>query len=268
MQAQPEAFHGRVVVITGAGGGLGEALSRHLVRQGAAVILSSRQPEKLQQAAAAAAAVGGPGRVLGTAVADLASDEGCAQLHAACEQIAPQIDMLINNAGMGAYGPLHAVPQATWERLVQINLLAPLRLTARFLPAMVARRAGHIVLISSIFGLRGLPGVSAYTTTKFGLRGLGKSLAEDVRGLGVDVSVVYPSFTRTAMLDAAPQYGGARVAVPDWLVDATDPVIARTLAGLARRRLHIYPSLRAHAYALASRVAPWAIPPLARLVTG
>lgn len=266
MQTHAGAFAGRVVVITGAGGGFGDALTRQLIRAGAQLILTSRQPERLQRVREAAAVIGGPGRVLGCVAADLASDEGCAQLHAGCLELVPHIDLLINNAGLGLYGPLHAIPQTEWERLIQVNLLAPLRLTSRFLPAMMSRRSGHIVLMSSIFGLYGLPGVSPYAVTKFGLRGLGESLAEDMRGHGVDISVIYPFFTRTEILDS-PQYGVSSK-LPAWIVDDTEQVMARTLAGIARRRRHIYPSLRAYAYALASRFSPWVLPTISRLIIG
>ncbi|NTV65488.1 MAG: SDR family NAD(P)-dependent oxidoreductase [Oscillochloris sp.] len=254
------------MVITGAGGGFGDALTRQLIRAGAHLILTSRQPERLQRVREAAEAVGGPGRVLGWVAADLSSDEGCAQLHAGCLELTPHVDLLINNAGIGLYGPLHAIPQTEWERLIQVNLLAPLRLTARFLPAMMSRRSGHVVLMSSIFGLYGLPGVSPYAVTKFGLRGLGESLAEDMRDHGVDVSVIYPFFTRTEILES-PQYGVSSK-LPDWIVDDTEQVMARTLAGIARRRRHIYPSLRAHSYALASRFIPWVLPTVSRLIIG
>lgn len=266
MSGPSDPFYGKVVLLTGAGGGLGEELARQLVRRGADLLLSSRRPERLQRAADSARAAGGPGRVLGGLAADLSDDAGCARLYAECAALAPRVDMLINNAGVAMYGPLHRLPQAEWERLVQINLLAPLRLTARFLPDMAARRSGHIVLMASIFGLAGIAGVGPYAATKFGLRGLGETLGEDMRGQGVAVSVVYPFFTRTDMLDA-PQYGG-RTAVPAWLPDAPAPVVARTLDGLARRRRHIYPSARAAAYALAARLAPWALPPIARMIGG
>ncbi|WP_129628790.1 SDR family NAD(P)-dependent oxidoreductase [Candidatus Oscillochloris fontis] len=260
-------FEGRVVVLTGAGGGLGSALARQLIQQGAHLILSSRQPHKLEQAAAEAMAGGGPGRIIKLVPADLSSDAGCAELHRACEELPHPVDMLINNAGVASYGPLHSVPQHAWEQMVQINLLAPLRLTTRFLPTMIARKSGHIVLISSIFGQRGLPGVSVYASTKFGLRGLGEALAEDLHRTGVEVSVVYPSFTRTEMLHAAPRYGGTHVHVPNWLVDEAEPVVQRILGDLAQRRRHIYPSWRAQAYALAGRFIPGVLPHLARWVT-
>ncbi len=260
-------FAGRVVLITGAGGGLGSALARQLIQQGAHLILSSRQQHKLEQAAADAVASGGAGRIIKLVAADLATETGCAALHDACEALAHPVDMLIHNAGVASYGPFHSVPQEAWEQMVQLNLLAPLRLTNRFLPAMVARRRGHIVLISSIFGQRGLPGVSVYAATKFGLRGWGEALAEDLHRSGVEVSVVYPSFTRTEMLHAAPRYGDTQVHVPNWLIDEAEPVVQRIISDLAQRRRHIYPSWRSRAYALAGRFVPGVLPHLARWVT-
>lgn len=97
------------------------------------------------------------GSVLGTISADLSTPEGCAALVAAVHGITPRIDILVNNAGLGLGGVVSNVPQAQWERLMQVNLLAPMRLTAAFLPAMIERRSGHIVNMASVAGLMGPP---------------------------------------------------------------------------------------------------------------
>jgi uncharacterized protein len=262
----------QVVLITGAGGGFGQELTQQLLHAGAYLILTSRNSAKLHASAVRAAHAPGisarKGRILGLIQADLASDAGCAQLAERCTAITPQIDIVIHNAGMGLYGPINAIPALEREQLIQLNLLAPMRLTAHLLPAMIARGSGQIVLVSSILGLAGLPGLSVYAAAKFGLRGFGEALASDVRPHGVAVTLVYPFFARTEILDAA-QYGrDAHQRVPGWLLDDPAEVVRQTIQGMRARRLHVYPGLRARAFALASRVAPGVLPVISRLVTG
>ena len=104
-------------------------------------------------------------------------------------------------AGIAVLGPQLAVPRDRWETLMQVNLLAPMRLCNGLVPGMVERGSGHIVNISSLAGWVGSHGMSAYCASKFGLRGFGESLAADLEGTGVNVTNVYPCFSRTPILD-------------------------------------------------------------------
>jgi short-subunit dehydrogenase len=236
-----------VVLITGAAGGFGQSLTRLLLREGCRLILADLSRAALVAAAEAAAraVAGAPGRIIGFVEADLATAEGAERLHRGALAVSPRVDVLVNNAGIGMSGRIDHIPQAKWERLMQVNLLAPMRLTALFLPAMVGRRSGHIVNICSAASLLGAPGLSVYNASKFGLRGFSESLAHDVRRQGVDVTAVYPFFSRTPILQSE-QFGDRRpLTLPDHLITDPDRIMAALVSGVKRRRLHIYPDAMA-----------------------
>ena len=249
----------QTVLITGASGGFG----RHMVCQfraaGARLILADRTDETLRTVVDDA----GDALVAGV-VADLATDGGCEALVAACaaQNIVP--DILVNNAGIALAGRLDHVPREHWEKLVQLNLLAPMRLCNRFLPGMVQRGSGHIVNISSVAGWVGARGMSPYCASKFGLRGFGESLSADLEGTGVRVTNVYPSFSQTPILES-PQYGYERKRrVPPHLLSDPSDVVERVIAGVRRNRLHVFPDKYARLTYYLLRFTPWLLPILDR----
>ncbi len=251
----------QIVLITGAGGGFGRELTAQFVRAGSHVILTDLHAAALPRSVEAIPHA--CGSVLGTVAADLSTPEGCAALVAAAHTITPHIDILVNNAGLGLSGVIGAVPPGQWERLLQVNLLAPMRLTAAVLPAMIARRSGHIVNMASVAGLVGPPGLSAYSASKFGLRGFSQSLHADVRQHNVDVTVVYPFYARTPILQS-PQYGTPPGSLPDWLLYEPEFIVASVLDGVRRRKLHVYPGAIPRWIDLVNRVAPWLLPLVVR----
>jgi short-subunit dehydrogenase len=254
-----KSLDGQVVLLTGAAGGFGRSLAGLLLREGCALILADLRREALAGAAEAAARAAGParGRVLGFVAADLSGAAGAEEVHRAATGISPRVDVLVNNAGLGIYGRIDHIPRAAWERVMQVNLLAPMRLTELFLPQMVARGAGHIVNIASAAGLVGARGMSVYSASKFGLRGFTESLAEDVRRHGVDVTAVYPFFARTPILES-PQYGEGdmRRTVPDRLIGDPNQIMAALVAGMRRRQVHVYPNAIARQIDLLRRLRP------------
>ncbi|MCS6882305.1 MAG: SDR family oxidoreductase [Oscillochloridaceae bacterium] len=245
----------QVVLITGAGGGFGRALTRLLLREGCLLILSDVQRASLLESATAAAqtAKEAPGRVLGFVEADLSQATGATRLYADVTRISSRIDILVNNAGIAVYGRFDQIPRDHWERLMEINLLAPMRLTHLFLPQMIARRSGHIVNISSAAGLVGVAGMSVYNASKFGLRGFTEALAGDLAPLGIDVTGIYPFFTRTAILDS-PHFGRRPWRLPGVVVGDPEVVMARLVRALRRRERHVYPGFWARATDVLRRV--------------
>lgn len=253
-----KSLDGQVVLVTGAAGGFGQALTRLLLDEGGALILADLQHEALLAAAetAARAAKGARGRILGFAEADLATPEGAVALHKAAIRVSPQVDVLVNNAGIGMSGRFDHLPQEKWERLMQVNLLAPMRLTQLFLPQMIERRSGHIVNICSAASLLGAPGLSAYNASKFGLRGFSEALSADVRRHGVDVTAIYPFFSRTPILQSE-QFGDMRQrALPERLITNPTQIMAELIRGMKRRRLHVYPDRMARQIHLLRRLGP------------
>ncbi|WP_298819881.1 SDR family NAD(P)-dependent oxidoreductase [Chloroflexus sp.] len=259
------AFTRRVVFLTGAGGGLGREFARQLLAAGADLVLSSHNPQRLAAAAEYAAhkLPNKPvGRIRALLPADLSDPTSCDRLAQQVAQVAPDLDLIIHNAGIGLYGPLDAIPAEAADRLLRINLHAPIRLTAALLPIIHHRPKAQIVFISSILGRAALPNISIYSATKFGLRGFAGGLTAD----GYCVSTVYPFFTQTDILDS-PQYGdGPARRVPGWLLDQPSAVVRASLAGIAARRRHIFPSWKARLYAVVAAVAPDILPPFSRLI--
>jgi short-subunit dehydrogenase len=174
------------VLLTGASGGIGGAIARELGPRGADLILSGRRSEALDPLAQELGA-----RVV---VADLSRREDVDRL----AQEAGPVDVLISNAGLPSGGLLGELTQEEIDRMLEVNLRAPIALTRALTPGMVERRRGHVVFISSLQGKAATPVSSVYCASKFGLRGFALALREDLRDDGVGVSVVLPGFIRDA----------------------------------------------------------------------
>lgn len=147
---------------------------------------------------------------------------------------------------------------------MQLNLLAPMRLSSMFLPRMIERGRGHIVNMSSLAGWVGSQGLSAYCASKYGLRGFGEALAADLKGTGVHVTDVYPCFSQTAILDS-PQYGYEQQrVVPEYLISEPSDVVTRIIKGVRGNKLHVFPDKYARLAHYMSRFVPWLVPVLDR----
>jgi short-subunit dehydrogenase len=178
---------GRRVLLTGASGGLGDAIARAIAAQRPAeLLLTGRRADRLEPLAAAT-----NGRAI---QCDLGDPDEVARLAAA----ASGVDVLVSNAALPASGSLESFSEAEIDRAIAVNLRAPMVLAHRLAPAMQAAGAGRLVFISSLAGKVGSPGGSVYSATKFGLRGFAQALREDLRGTGVGVTCVFPGFVRGA----------------------------------------------------------------------
>jgi uncharacterized protein len=174
------------VLVTGATGGLGQAIVRALAERGARLTLTGRRSDVLEPLASE---VGG--RAFACDLADRASLEGL------LAEVA-DVDVLVANAALPATGMLLELAPEQIDRLLEVNLRAPMQLARALAPGMAARRRGHIVFISSLAGKAASPASSLYSATKFGLRGFALGIREDLREHGVGVSVVLPGFIRDA----------------------------------------------------------------------
>jgi short-subunit dehydrogenase len=181
-------LRGRTALVTGATGGLGQAIARALAARGASPILTGRRAEVLEPLAAETG---------GRAVAcDLGDPAGVDALLAE----ARDVDVLIANAGLPASGDLRSFSVEEIDRALAVNLRAPMVLARRLAEPMAARGEGHMVFMSSLSGKVASVGVSVYAATKFGLRGFAHALREDLRADGVGVSVILPGFISDAGL--------------------------------------------------------------------
>jgi short-subunit dehydrogenase len=177
---------GQTALVTGASGGLGQAIARALAARGAQVVLTARRAEILESLAAETG---------GRAVACDLSDR------AAVERLvadAGPVDVLVANAGIPGSGRLGSFAVEEIDRAIDVNLRAPMVLARLMSEDMAARGGGHIVFVSSLSGKAATVGSSVYSATKFGLRGFAMGLREDLRPRGVGVSTVFPGFIRDA----------------------------------------------------------------------
>ena len=205
---------GKRVLLTGATGGLGRAMAGRIAEEGGSLILSGRNPEKLE---GLARELPGDGHV--ACVVDLGSPGGA-------EQLVREVgfaDCLVANAALPATGRLDELDTSQVGRMLRVNLEAPIHLTQALIPGMIERGEGKVVLIGSLSGKAGSPRSSVYNATKFGLRGFAFGLRTDLVGTGVGVTVVAPGFVRDAGMFADTGVEAPRVmgtTTPDRVAEA------------------------------------------------
>ncbi len=188
------AYAGKVVVVTGASQGIGKALSLELAAQGARLALAARDEAALEAGAAECRARGAEALVVRTDVSDEAS---CRALVERAVRHLGGIDVLVNNAGMGMLARFEDVTDLSlYERLMRVNYLGSVYPTFYALPHL-KRSRGQIVAVSSLAGLSGIPMRTAYAATKHAQIGFFDSLRVELRGTGVDVTVVCPYWVRS-----------------------------------------------------------------------
>jgi len=191
-----ESLKGKNALITGAGKGLGRAMAIALAEEGVNVGLMARTEADLQELAKEIESHNVRAVI---AVADVSSIDS---VNAAVVQIKAGlgvIDILINNAGVGAFGSFMELEPEKWEEIIKINLFGAYYVTRAVLPEMIERKTGDIINVSSTAGQRGAAVTSAYSASKFGLIGLSESLMQEVRKHNIRVTTLTPSTIATSM---------------------------------------------------------------------
>lgn len=193
MNAKP--FAGRTALVTGASRGIGHAIAKTLAEGGARVVVAARSEALLAEVAE---------EIGGRAVpADIATPFGVdALVRGVHEALDGDPDILVNASGAFSLAPFAETDPDEFEHLLRVNLFGPFLVIRAFLPAMLARRSGHIVTVGSVAGRLPLPGNAAYGASKYGLRGLHENLVVELRGTGVRATLVEPAATDTALWDA------------------------------------------------------------------
>jgi short-subunit dehydrogenase len=234
---------GATALLTGASGGIGEAIARALHARGARLLLSGRRSDAIERLRAA---LGGMAEAL---PADLAESTGPAAL----AERAGAVDVLVANAALPASGPLDDFSPDEIDRALAVNLRAPMQLARALVPGMVGRGRGHLVLVSSLSGKVASAGSSVYSATKFGLRGFAAGLREDLHGSGVGVTVVFPGF-----IGGAGMFAETGVELPRWVGTRSAEDVGRAVVrGIETGRAEIdVAPLSLRAGALASALAP------------
>lgn len=236
-------IRGEVAIVTGASSGIGAATALELARRGVRVVLAARRADELAGVAQAIKEAGGEARAIPTDVTDT---KQVARLVRETTDAYGRVDVLVNNAGIGAQSTLEQMPAEDIANVVNVNLMGAIVATRAVLPGMLERRHGAIISVASVAGIVAVDPV--YSATKFGLRGFSLSLRREVQGGGVSVSLVSPGFIRT------PLTAGRRGRMPG------PEVVAQTIAGLIRRprREVIVPRYYGVAV-LVEGVAPWLV---------
>jgi len=193
---------GKVAVVTGAGRGIGAAIARKLAGLGASVVVCGRTRAHIETTAKSISQCGFKTEAVECDVTELHSVESLAR-HV--DSNFGRLDVLINNAGIGSFSsPLHTFPPDAWDKVLNTNLRGVYYCIRSFAPMMIRSGGGHIVNISSLAGKNPLPNGAAYAASKWGLNGLSYSIAEELRGHNIRVSVVCPGSTNT---DLSPHVG-------------------------------------------------------------
>ncbi len=257
-------FAGKRCLVTGAASGIGRATALRLAADGAELYLTDRNGDGLQLTVADARALGA--RVPEHRVLDVADYDAVAAFAADVHAAHPSMDVVMNIAGVSAWGTVDRLTHEQWDKVIAINLMGPIHVIEAFVPPMIAAgRGGRLVNVSSAAGLVALPWHAAYSASKFGLRGLSEVLRFDLARHRIGVSVVVPGAVRTPLIDTVEIAG----------VDRADPGVARwvdrfgghavsperaaekIVAGVARNRYLIHTSADIRALYAFKRLAWW-----------
>ncbi|HSP21979.1 MAG TPA: 3-ketoacyl-ACP reductase [Planococcus sp. (in: firmicutes)] len=200
-----QSLAGKIAFITGAGKGIGRASALALAKEGVHVGLIARTEEDLKRTAADIAAHGVKSAYAIADVSDLEQVEGAV---AKLVEELGAADILINNAGIGKFGPLLEISPEDWKKVIDVNLMGMFYVTRTVLPQLIEKNGGDIVNISSMSGIKGSAGSSAYSASKFGVLGLTESLSQEVRKHNIRVFALTPSRVIT-------DFGGSSSAKPE-----------------------------------------------------
>jgi NAD(P)-dependent dehydrogenase (short-subunit alcohol dehydrogenase family) len=263
-RASGRYFAGKRCLVTGAASGIGRATALRLAAQGAELYLTDRNSDGLELTVADARALGAEVPVHRTL--DIADYDQVAAFAADIHAGHSSMDVVLNIAGVSAWGTVDRLTHEQWRKMIAINLMGPIHVIETFVPPMVAAgRGGHVVNVSSAAGLVALPWHAAYSASKFGLRGLSEVLRFDLARDRIGVSVVVPGAVKTPLVNTVEIAG----------VDREDPRVARwvdrfsghavsperaaekILAGVAKNRYLIYTSPDIRALYAFKRLAWW-----------
>jgi NADP-dependent 3-hydroxy acid dehydrogenase YdfG len=190
---------GKVVVITGASSGLGEATARHLSAEGASVALGARRVDRLQSLAGELTRAGGKALAVAT---DVTRVDQVKALVDAAVQAYGRIDVMINNAGLMPQSLLERFKIDEWDRMVDVNIKGVLYGIAAALPHMKAQKSGHIINVSSVAGHKVRPGGTVYSATKHAVRVISEGLRQEVKPYNIRTTVISPGAVDTELPDA------------------------------------------------------------------
>ncbi|ULE33262.1 SDR family oxidoreductase [Mycobacterium sp. IDR2000157661] len=262
--AAQSGFAGKRCLLTGAASGIGRATALKLAAEGADLFLTDRDREGLELTVADVRSLGGT--VSAHRAFDISDYDAVTQFASDIHASHPAMDVVMNIAGISAWGTVSTLEHRHWRSMIDVNLMGPIHVIESFVPPMVlAGKGGHLVNVSSAAGLVALPWHAAYSASKYGLRGLSEVLRFDLARHRIGVSVVVPGAVRTQLVRTVDIAGvdreHPRVArlVDLFVGHAKSPehVADRMLTGVRRNRFLIYTSADIRALYLFKRTMWW-----------
>ena len=189
---------GKVIVITGASSGMGEAAARHLAAKGARVVLGARRADRIEALAAEITTAGGQATAVAT---DVTKREDVQALVDTAVATYGRVDVLINNAGLMPLSPMDRLKVDEWDRMIDVNIKGVLYGIAAALPHMKGQRSGHIINLSSVAGHKIFGGSAVYSATKSAVRVISEGLRAEVASHNIRVTIISPGAVKTELLD-------------------------------------------------------------------
>jgi short-subunit dehydrogenase len=243
----------RVIAITGASAGIGRATALRMAREGAAVAICARRADRLDAVAAEIVDAGGQALAM---TADVTRAEDMELFVARTVERFGRLDVMMCNAGFGIAGAIDDIAPDQMRKIMDVNYTGTYHATRAALPLFRRQGSGHVIIVSSIVGKRGVPYMGAYSATKFAQVGLAECLRSEVVGAGIHVSVVYPVSTETEFFDVMSRETGTTVTRaygPRQSVDVVAEAIARAIH---RPIPEIYPHAKSRALVILNAFAP------------
>jgi len=243
---------GRVAAITGASSGIGLACAEALARQGVAVVLGARRADRLEEAVARLRASGARAEAV---TMDVTIEADVQRLVQRAHVGFGQLDIMICNAGFGYYGSVEDTPTETMRRMMEVNFMGTFLGARAALPIFRARGRGHLILVSSIVGRRGIPLMSGYSATKAAQAGFAESLRSEFASTDIHVSIVYPVSTATefrAAMERDYGYSVSGLGPKQPVTDVADAIVRC----IERPRPEVFPHGKSRGLAVLNSLAP------------
>jgi short-subunit dehydrogenase len=243
---------GRVAAVTGASSGIGLASAQHLAREGVAVVLGARRKDRLDSAVRDIRNAGGRAE---SAVVDVTVEEDMQHLVQRARDAFGRLDIMICNAGFGYYGTVEETPPEIMRQMMDVNFMGTFFGARAALPVFRAQKSGHLIIVSSIVGQRGIAQMSGYSATKAAQVGFAESLRTEFSGTSIAVSVVFPVSTVTEFRSAMKRdYGQSVTGLGP--TQSVDDVARAIVACVRKPRAEVYPHAKSRALTVVNAVAP------------
>jgi NADP-dependent 3-hydroxy acid dehydrogenase YdfG len=222
--SDPAPLEGKVAIVTGASRGIGLAIAHRLANMGAKLSICARDPQRLE---AVANDLRRDSAGVFAARVDVTRADQIATFVAHTEKSIGSPEILVNNAGIGYFGPTHQASEQNWDSVLDTNLKSVFLMSKAVAPAMIERRSGHIINIASLAGKNAFGGGGIYCASKWGLLGLSECMAEDLRRYGIRVSAICPGSVST---DFSPHTGKdtSKMLQPEDIAHAVEWIVTQT----------------------------------------